>query len=334
MESNRAYDVTEADKIGRKWLDPYLRSLDPETDYERIISIFAQYSLDMMALHFTVLTGTMHNIQPATGAETLAYTNKIIRRPAKRNEDGLAFFWTWFGKGPSHPDTAASIERLNQIHMNIARKLPGNFSHNDEFIYTLAMIGIFNYRLFRRLGLPEMPDYLKIAMHHELRGIASHFRGEHGPLHSFPETFDGLVEFVKEFDAREYEPSPVAKDVCEAMMADFSTRWFPKGLRWFGRAMMIYGSEEKVLKRYGVKTLNPATKFVTHWMMKTMFFMKMVVAPDRKISFLDTWKPMTNDEVLQYDREATKVADNHGWTRGGAAALRKSRPSEEAKATP
>ena len=326
MKDNRAYDVPEEAKTGRKWLDRYLRRFNPETDYEEIVSVFAQYSLDMFSMHFTVLTGTMHNIQTGTGAETLAYTNWLVRRPARRNEGGLAHFWVWFAKGPSHPDTIASISRLNKVHLAIARNLPGNFSNNKEYLYTLCLIGIFNYRLFQRLGLPEMPDYLKIAMHHELCDLSALFEGEHGRVHSFPEDFDGLVRFVEEFDKSDHPSTPVTKDLCEAMMTDFADRWFPRGFRWFGRSMMLYASDEAVLRRYGVKTLNPVMKAIVHRMMKAMFFAKIVLAPDRKTSFLDSWTPMTPDEIRAYDQAAAARADKAGWVKAGPDGLKLSKP--------
>lgn len=321
MKPDRAYDAPEEVKTSKKWLDPYLRQFDPETEYERIISIFTQYSLDQFSMHFTVLTGTMHNIQTGTGAETLAYTNWLVRRPARRNESGLAQFWIWFAKGPSHPDTKASMDRLNKIHMAIAKSLPGNFGDNDEYIYTLCMIGIFNYRLFRKLGLPDMPEYLKIAFHHVLRDLSVQFEGEHGMVHSFPEDFDGLVAFVEEFDDRNWPGTPVTKDICEAMMVDFSDRWFPRGMRWFGRAMMLYASNDAVLQRYGVKTLGPVRRALVHRMMKAMFYAKIVLAPDNKVSFLDTWKPMSREEIKAYDADAAQKADRAGWVKPGTEAL-------------
>ena len=306
---------------GRKWVMREIEKMDPETQYEEIISLFMQYTSDMFALHYTVVTGTMHNILPRSGAETLAYTNKIVRRPMKRNEDGLAFFWIWFGKGPSHPDTIASVKRLNQIHMQVAKQLPGNFSHNDEFVYTLAMIGIFNDRLLKKLGLGGMPEKLKIAMHHELRDLSKLFMTEGGLVHDFPEDFQGLHRFCEDFENRRGSYTSAATDVCNAMIADFATRWFPKPLQWFGRAMMIYGAQDVVIRQHRLKPLSPFTRFVTHWAMKAMFYAKLHIMPDSKVSFLDTWKPLTLDEIREADRAAATRADEAGWIRGGEHTL-------------
>lgn len=317
----KVYDVRPEHKLGDKWLMPYLASFDPETQYEEMISIFAQYNLDMFGLQYVVTAGTIHNIQKTSGAETLSYTNKIVRRPNRRNEDGLSFFWTWFAYGPSHPAAKASIARLNDIHMKVAKHLPGNFSDNDEFVYTLCMIGILQDRIMEKLGLPGMPPFLKVAMHHELRDICLQFHTEHGDVHSFPEDFEGMKAFAEAFDARDWGPgTEVHRSVANALIHDFATRFFPEPLRDFGRNMIIFSLKDHIVERYQLGALSPQAREATAQQMRELFTQKMM-APDRKDSFLDSWVPADEQQINEADRAFAKIADREGWIKGGAATL-------------
>lgn len=329
----KPYDVSEEVKAADQWLMPYLASLDPETEYERMISIFAQYSLNTFALQYVVSAGTIHNIQKPEGAETLAYTNKIVRRPNRRNQDGLGFFWTWFAYGPSHPKARESIVRLNDIHMKIAKQLPGNFSANDDFLYTLCMIGILQDRIMQSLGLPGMPPFLKIAMHHELRDIALQFETEDGnKVFDFPADYDGMVAFVEEYDAREFGPATEAhRSVTEAMMEDFATRFFPPHLVWLGRNFVKFAVKDKLLSYYGVPPLTPEERELTAGVLRTMYG-EQFAKPDAKISFLDTWQPLKNEEVIAADREFAALADERGWLKGGKDTLAATRGHDAASA--
>lgn len=317
----KVYDVKPEDKVDDHWLMPYLARMDPETQYEEMISIFAQYSLDKFGLQYIITCGTIHNIQKTSGAETLSYTNKIVRRPNRRNEDGLGFFWTWFACGPSHPATRASIVRLNDMHMKIAKALPGNFSDNDEFVYTLCMIGILQDRIMEKLGLPGMPPFLKIAMHHELRDICAQFHSENGAVHSFPADFEGMKAFADQFDARDFGPgTEVHRSVANAMIHDFATRFFPEPLHAFGRNMVIFALKDQIIERYGLGALSPEEREATAQQMRAVFEEKLS-APDRKESFLDSYAPADNQSVIEADRAFAKVADSMGWIKGGEATL-------------
>lgn len=317
----KAYDVPEEVKASDKWLMPYLASLDPETEFERMISIFAQYSLNMFALQFVVTAGTLHNIQTPEGAETLAYTNKIVRRPNRRNADGLGFFWTWFANGPSHPEAKKSIARLNDIHMGVAKHLPGGFKRIEDFIYTLCVIGTLQDRIMADLGMPTLPPFMKIAMHHEMRALAEQFVTVDTQVTGFPDTYEGMEAFIADYDARDWGAASKAHTtIAESMIDDFATRFFPPYLHWLGQNYVKFAVKEHLLVRYGITPLSPEERTLTADVMRTMYIRQMM-APDNKVSFLDTWQPMANEEILAADRAYAAVADARGWLKGGQETL-------------
>ena len=320
-EVEKVYDVPAELKMADQWLMPYLASLNPETEYERMISIFAQYSLNMFALQFVVTAGTLHNIQTPDGAETLAYTNKIVRRPNRRNADGLGFFWTWFACGPSHPRSQESLRRLNDIHMGVAKHLPGNFSRNEDFVYTLCVIGTLQDRVMASLGLPTLPPFLQVAMHHVLRDLAGQFVTETAPVRDFPGSYEGMVRFVEEYDARDWGATSKAHTtIAESMIHDFANRFFPPHLHWLGENYIKFAVKEHLLLRYGVQPLSPEELALTAQVMKTMYLQQMM-SPDNKVSFLDTWQPPSNEEIIAADRRYAALADARGWLKGGEETL-------------
>jgi hypothetical protein len=57
------------------------------------------------------------------------------------------------------------VEKINQLHASVAKKYPGNFSQNGDYIYTLAFSAIFMHRLRLRMGLSGIPEKVQIASH-------------------------------------------------------------------------------------------------------------------------------------------------------------------------
>ncbi|MER6079299.1 DUF2236 domain-containing protein [Streptomyces sp. NPDC001833] len=233
-------------KRGYKWVDRAMRELDPETEYEQIIRLMGDYQLNATVLDLVVSASTIHNIIHPRGSETLAHTGKVVHRRDRRAEDGYEFFWTWFANGPSSDVVKESVARLNRIHLGIARRLPGNFSHNEDFVFTLCQLGVFNQRLRNLLGLPGMPDHVKIAFHHWLRDMSALFVGEHGPVTGFPEDFDGMLAYVEDYESQPYEHSENGLIVSEGIVQGFVERNFPKPLWPFGRAMILTVVPERI----------------------------------------------------------------------------------------
>ncbi|WP_159029658.1 hypothetical protein [Streptomyces qaidamensis] len=45
----------------------------------------------------------------------------------------------WWHYGPHHPKTQKSVEGINQLHAFHAKRYPGNFAHQEDHVYTLAL---------------------------------------------------------------------------------------------------------------------------------------------------------------------------------------------------
>jgi hypothetical protein len=134
--------------------------------------------------------GFPHFILPPHGGETVgrAGGGKIIKTKQQRADDTLWHFWRWFEYGPSDARTRASVDKVNKIHAAIGRKMPGNFAHNDDFVYTICWIAADMHRLRLRVGLPGYTHNQKISCHRMWQDMATLFVTELGDVTDFPRT--------------------------------------------------------------------------------------------------------------------------------------------------
>lgn len=316
------FDVDDAIKQKRRWVDDHIAGLDPEHDYAEIMSLVAQYQMDEFILHFLITSLNMHVVMPAHGAEAQVFTNKAIRRPVKRMQDTLGFFWTWYCNGPDHPDTIASVRKLNDIHMGVAKGVPGHFAKSSDFVITFCMIAVGQHRLFTRLGLGGLPPHVQTAQAKFLHALSRHFRREGDlPIEGVPSTFDEMVAYAEAWEDWDHEYSPVQTDLMDSLMTGFATRWFPKPMRWFGRNMLRYALSDKATRHYRLKPLKGIELFVTHWLMKVIFTYNVKYGPDAKISYMKQREMLDNDELSRRDAIAKALADRRGWAKGGKGSV-------------
>ncbi|MCX7279385.1 MAG: M3 family metallopeptidase, partial [Burkholderiales bacterium] len=113
---------------------------------------------------------------PPTASATLVGTGKMLHRGEERFHDGSGYLMTWFTQGARSEATRASVERLNRYHLGLARRFPGAFGDNDEYVYTLCAVGDFLPRMRETLGLPPQSPTLDVSWHHFLRDLAGRAR--------------------------------------------------------------------------------------------------------------------------------------------------------------
>lgn len=250
--------------------------MDPETDWERMISLYIGYRVPEFALAMMIYPGTMRMMQPSMGSATLAHTAKLERRPHRRFQDGNDFLTAWMVDGLSSEAGRKAAERLNRIHLGVARRtphLPGNFDDIDDFVYPLVLLATFGDRLQTSLGLPGTSENMKTAWHHWAQTLFRLLERESGPLAGevFPEDWNAMTEFAAKFDSRPYEQTEAGRRVATAMMDFFAERWFPSPLRPFGRDLTRYLAGERVCRLHGIGWLSPRRERAVRAFLKTAF---------------------------------------------------------------
>jgi hypothetical protein len=272
---------------GYKWIAKEIERLDPEHDYERIVALSATYYQTDLVFNLLYTVGVMHFILPPWGGETLAAAGarrsgdgKILTRRRQRADDTLSHFWKWFEEGPSSPEVRRSVEHVNRLHLGHAKQLPGNWSHNDDFLYTLIWTGIDAHRLRLWLGLPGFTENQKVASQRFWRDMAALFRSENGPIIGFPGNFDGMLRLLEGYEAHPWESVPEGHQVCEALIEQFCRRWFPVRLQGVGRQFILSVLKDRVRQVHQLDDPHPLARRAVRLGLKTVIFTQERILPD------------------------------------------------------
>lgn len=272
---------------GYKWVDRELARLDPETDWERMISLYVGHRVPEFALAMMVYPGTMRMMQPGIGSATLAHTAKLETRPHRRFQDGNDFLTAWMVDGLSSASGRGAAHRLNRMHLGIARRtphLPGNFDDVDDFVYPLVLLATFADRLQTSLGLPGTSEHMKTAWHRWAQALFRLLERESGPLadEAFPEDWNAMTEFALKFDSRPYEPTESGHRVATAMMDFFAERWFPAPFRAFGRDLTRYLAGERVCRLHRIGWLSARRERAVRVFLKSAFLAQRLLPDYRR----------------------------------------------------
>jgi len=276
-------------KRGYKWIENEMALLDPETEYEKILSLLAQYQLNDFILNISYTINFMDVIIAPVGSDTLMHTRKVTEHKQKRFDDSLDFFWVWYIAGPSSTLVKESVERLNKMHAAIGRQLPGNFSGNDDFVQPLCLMAAFSHRMRLQLGLPGLPEYLQIAFHNWLRDFSQLFttETESGRIENFPKDFDGLLAFADEFESREYPTTENGRRASQALIQQFCERWFPRPLWGLGRTIILTFTPASVRRVHALGDPHPLLRWLVERGMKNLMLAQERLLPDPQQSLLE-----------------------------------------------
>lgn len=283
-----------------KWIAKEIESLDPYVDYERIWKLSTRYYVGDFEMNFLYSTGFPHFILPPWGGETIARQGKgkFILHQDKREKDTADAFWRWFEMGPSSMATQESVERVNRIHMAMEKKMPGNFTHNEDFVYTMCWIGADLHRLRERIGLNGYTDNQKIAVHLYWQELSKLMRSAHGAITDFPTDFDGMLAYMNTYESTDWEFSPEGAQCCDATIEQFQNRWFPPGFRWIGRKMLLALWDEPVHRVHRQPNVSAFARKFFEFGLRMTFTMQEKVLPDPELSTPEKKRLRANEPEL------------------------------------
>lgn len=282
------YYVDESIKQKRQWVTDYVKTLDPETEFERIMSIIAMYQQDEASMQMFIASSAVHVLMPAYGAEPVLFTNNYIRRPNQRNQNTLTFFWTWFGKGPSSPEGVEATKRLNHLHQRIAKHLPGHFEFDSDYIYTLACFTTIQNRMLKRLGLPEMDPVIKKATYKFFAEVCKNIRkGSDTPVEGYPESFEACEAYCVDWEHWDHRMSVPQQDLIKAFLDQWVAANFPPALEFIGNWIIYYTIPDHILEHYRLKPTKGFGRFFARNFLKLAFIYKSKFAKDQKVPFIE-----------------------------------------------
>ncbi|MEC3853899.1 oxygenase MpaB family protein [Paenarthrobacter ureafaciens] len=248
----------------RKWIREELARLDPHQDYERIIALNTSYHMTDFLLDYVYAFTFPNFIAPQHGSETVLRggTGKIYKNPNKRMDDTSRHMLIWWENGPSSPLTRRSVESVNRLHEHWAKTYPDNFSHTEDYVYTLCYEAAFMHRMRLRLGLSGFDEGTQTAAIEFWSRMALLFRnaGTGEPITEFPTTFQGVMDYMDWYEGRDLGANPHGADVIERMLTPFAERHFPKPLHPIARALVLGIYPPHILRSHGIKKPSPLTQ--------------------------------------------------------------------------
>lgn len=316
------YYVDEKHMKGRRWVDDYIKTLDPETDFERMMSITAMYQQDEKSMQMFIASSAVHVIMPAYGAEPVLFTNNYIRRPNLRNQNTLSFFWSWFCNGPSSDVGVAATKRLNHIHQRIAKHLPGHFNFDSDYIYTLACFTTIQNRMLKKLGLPEMEPHVKKATYKFFAEVCKNIRkGDDSPVEGYPESFEACEAYCYDWERWDHRMSIPQQHLVQAFLDQWVAANFPPALEFVGRWLIYYTVPDHILEHYRLKPTRGFGRFFARNFFKLAFIYKNNFAADHKVPFIERRVLISKEKLKKLDKKSQERANKNGWTIGGYDAV-------------
>ncbi|KAL1873174.1 hypothetical protein Daus18300_003993 [Diaporthe australafricana] len=295
---------------GYHWISKAIDTLDPETDYELIWRLTSSYHLSDFA-NYLVYSLTFPNfIVNPNGAEVVwrADGGKVVHKAADRIERTESYNMTWWYYGPSDRLCREAVERINQLHAGLARRYPGRFSHNDDYIYTLAFSAILMHRLRLRLGLSGFGDKQKVAAHHFWRDMAPLFIVEgRGAVEDYPDSFEGCVAFCEAYESTPRPYDERARYIGISIFNLFAYRYFPPGLRWLGFEFPRALSLPTTLRAFRMEPTNPLLAAVIVFIVKMVFLVSEALLPDPKVAFIEALDALPETAASQRKEDIKKL---------------------------
>ena len=269
-----------------KWIDKRIDELDVDTDYVEIVRLSTLYRINDLQLHWFYAVGT-----PAAGIRPQVIdsvyrdgTGTYNAEPLRRIDDSCDHMLAWFEHGPDAPATQKSIDMVNRYHAHFARSYPDSFAEVDDYLYILCLNATLVNTAITSLGLSGFSEKERTAAHRLWSEIAARFRMADGrpvtEVQPFPESYRAMEECVEEYLARPWPLHDNGHRSTTAAIEYFAVTWFPRPLRFFGRAMVTSFMPFAVLRAHDIKVPPAPIRWAARRAMKALILLTNHVLPD------------------------------------------------------
>lgn len=292
------------------WIAKEIESLDPNTDYEKIFRLSASYGGNdfINNLVYTLIFPNFVVTEHGARAVWREDGGKVLGAATARVEQTETYNATWWYYGPSDPRTQKSVEEINKMHTHWAKQYPGDFSHNEDYIYTLAFSAIFMHRLRLRLGLSGVSKKVQIASYIFMGEMVKLFYSEGGvPLHGWPESWDGLITYCEEFENRSREGTEQGHLIASTIYDHFAFRWFPPQLHWVGRAIPTSLALPTTLRAHRIDPPNHLCRVLVVFFLSWFIWLAEILLPDPQTAFLADYEQMSKGEQIERKKEHRQI---------------------------
>lgn len=283
----------------KKWIADKIESLDPYKDYIEIWRLSSSYRLNDFMQNFIYALTFPNFIVTDWGSKAVWREDggKVLHQSTSRVEQTGSANALWWFYGPNDERTLKSIESINKLHAYWAKKYPGAFSYNEDYIYTLAFSATTMHRLKLKMGAPGISEKEKIAAHLFWRDMSKLFYAENGqPITGYPNSFEELVEFCEQYENTPRPTPERANLVANAIYEQFVFRFFPPPLHWFGHQLIRAMSLPTTLKTLGIDPPDPMAAEILPKLMGYIFWQMEENADDPTESYIEERLRMSSEE--------------------------------------
>lgn len=267
-----------------KWIAKEIESLDPAIDYDRIWKLSSVYYVNDFLMDYIYAFTFPNFLITDWGAEAVLRhgEGKMYTNPNRRMDDTSRHMLVWWENGPDHESTARSVRSLNNLHAYYAKKFPGNFGHEDDYIYTLCYEGAMMHRLRLRLGMAGFTEKQQRASWEFWSRMCKLFRNAEtgGELTGFPSDFAAMNDYMDEYEGRDWPSNQYGAEVAERVLEPFAQRHFPKLLHPVARTLVVSMLPDPVITAHGMKRPSKWAVAASRRGVRFGLFMSEKVLPD------------------------------------------------------
>jgi ER-bound oxygenase mpaB/B'/Rubber oxygenase, catalytic domain len=180
-----------------------IQALDPETDYDEIMSLTAREEFPWDYVQGTSIA-FMRDYGVPSISRLLHKTGEFEQHGLKRYDDTILIGQESTIDGIDSSRGHAAVKRLNKIH--------GHYDiPNDEFAYVLATTIVGPVRWISTYGWRPLDPHELIAV----TRVTTRF-GELMGIKGLPSTYDGYLQLLVDFEREHFAPDPANVALAEA----------------------------------------------------------------------------------------------------------------------
>lgn len=180
-----------------------IQSLDPESDYDEIMSLTAREEFPWDYVQGTSIA-FMRDYGVPSISRLLHQTGEFERHGMKRYDDTILIGEESTIDGVDSERGHAAVRRLNKIH--------GHYDiPNDEFAYVLATTIVGPVRWISQYGWRQLDPHELVA----ITRVTTRF-GELMGIRGLPSTYDGYLQLLLDFERAHFSPDPANTALAKA----------------------------------------------------------------------------------------------------------------------
>jgi hypothetical protein len=232
--------------VPRSTILDQIRTLDPERDHQRIVSLCACYEFPFDIVRSLEFALFRTFCVPSISA-LLNRTGEFLRRAQKRYDDTDLIISALMAHGYDSPLGRAALRRMNQIHRRFDIT-------NEDYLYVLSTFVFEPVRWIRRFGWRALSDHEQLGLFHFWRQV-----GRRMNIKDIPADYKAFERFNVDYE-REHFRYAETNALVGAATRDMFLSWFSRPLRPLVGPVINALMDEPLLTAFGFPRPSPSLR--------------------------------------------------------------------------